>query len=210
MLRKPRLSIFLWWLSLLLGVTAPYGVSFAQGNPCAAKPSKASKNPCSSKNPCAANPCAPGAGGGAVSGKAITVRGEIAKVDAGGKKLVLKRDSGQMELAVGQHSVIREGAKVKRLGDLKPGDKVLVSYVDTGKARTVWYVYAGSAAIANPCGGNPCAAGNPCAPKAKRGAANPCGANPCAVKGKPAAKNPCAANPCATKNPCAAKSVKGR
>jgi hypothetical protein len=45
---------------------------------------------------------------------------------------------------------------------------------------------------AQPAAPNPCAAKNPCAPKA-----NPCGAtaNPCAAKGK----NPCSANPCAPK-----------
>lgn len=179
------------------------GIALAQSNPCAAKTSKSSKNPCaanpcSARNPCAANPCAPGGASGA-SGKAITVRGEIAKVDPSARKLVLKRDRGQLDLTVGQHSVVRDGAKVKKLGELKPGEKVTVSYVDTGKSRTAWYIYAGSAAMANPCGGNPCAAGNPCAPKTKKGSANPCGANPCAAKSKPASKNPCAANPCAAK-----------
>lgn len=168
------------------------GIALAQSNPCAAKTSK------SSKNPCAANPCAPGGASGA-SGKAITVRGEIAKVDPSARKLVLKRDGGQLDLTVGQHSVVRDGAKVKKLGELKPGEKVTVSYVDTGKSRTAWYIYAGSAAMANPCGGNPCAAANPCSPKAKKGSANPCGASPCAAKSKPASKNPCAANPCAAK-----------
>jgi hypothetical protein len=173
-------------------VLAQAGAASAQVNPCAPKGKTqvsnpcAAKNPCSMKNPCAANPCAPGGAGGA-SGKAITVRGEIAKVDPSARKLVLKRDGGQLDLAVGQHSVVREGAKVKRLSDLKPGEKVMVSYVDTGKDRTAWYIYAGSVAMANPCG-----------------------ANPCAAKGKPATKNPCAANPCGAKNPCAVKGAKGR
>lgn len=185
--------------------------AFAQSNPCAATTTRRSQNPrapanpCSAKNPCAANPCAPGGKAGAAAAKAITVRGEVAKVDPSAKKLVLKRDVGQLDLSVSQHSVIRQGAKLKRLGDLKPGDKVMVSYVDTGKERTAWYVYAGFAAMANPC-----AAVNPCSPKAKKGSANPCGANPCAAKGKQSAKNPCAANPCGAKNPCAAKGVKGR
>ncbi len=196
-------------------VLAQAGAASAQVNPCAPKGKTqvsnpcAAKNPCSMKNPCAANPCAPGGAGGA-SGKAITVRGEIAKVDPSARKLVLKRDGGQLDLAVGQHSVVREGAKVKRLSDLKPGEKVMVSYVDTGKDRTAWYIYAGSVAMANPCGGNPCATGNPCAPKAKKGSAHPSGASPCAAKGKPATKNPCAANPCGAKNPCAVKGAKGR
>jgi hypothetical protein len=60
---------------------------------------------------------------------------------------------------------------------------------------------------------NPCAAKNPCAPRAANpcGAKNPCTANPCAAKTNPCAANPCAAkanpcaaNPCAAKNPCAA------
>lgn len=45
---------------------------------------------------------------------------------------------------------------------------------------------------------NPCAAKNPCAPKAGMKKAKKKAYNPCA------AKNPCAANPCAAKNPCAA------
>jgi len=185
------------------------------GNPCAAK------NPCSAKNPCAANPCASGGGGGSVAGKAITVRGEVAKVDPKGKTIVIKRANGQLSLAVSPHSVIRNGAKVKSLRDLKAGEKVMVSYVDTGKERTAWYVYASSAAaMANPCGGNPCAAKNPCAanPCAAKNpcavnpcaAKNPCGANPCAIKASRGAKNPCAANPCAAKNPCAPKGATRR
>lgn len=184
-------------LAILL-VTQPE-ISLAQSNPCAAKAPKGSPNPCAAKNPCSANPCAPGSKGGAAAGKAVTVRGEVAKVDPGAKRLVLKREGGQLDLAVGPHAVIRDGAKVKSLKDLKAGEKVLVSYVDTGKERTAWYVYSTSAAaMANPCGGNPCAAKNPCA------------ANPCAAKAKQAAKNPCAANPCAAKNPCAPKTTKGR
>ncbi|MGB7951969.1 MAG: hypothetical protein WCH75_30140, partial [Candidatus Binatia bacterium] len=176
-------------------------IALAQANPCAAKATKANpnpcaaQNPCSAKNPCAGNPCAPGGKAGAAAGKAVTVRGEVAKVDGGAKKIVLKREGGQLDLAVGPHAVIRDGAKVKSLKDLKPGEKVMVSYVDTGKERTVWYIYSASAAMANPCGGNPCAAVNPCAPKAKKCSANPCAANPCAAKGKQSPKNPCAANP---------------
>ena len=174
-------------LAILL-VTQP-DISIAQSNPCAAKAPKGSPNPCAAKNP-----CAPGGKGGAAAGKAITVRGEVAKVDAGTKRIVLKREGGQLDLAVGPHAVIRDGAKVKSLKDLKAGEKVMVSYVDTGKERTAWYVYSASAtAMANPCGGNPCAAKNPCA------------ANPCAAKAKQATKNPCAA-----KNPCAPKTTKGR
>lgn len=189
----------------LLLILTPSKTALAQGNPCATKAAKsgqnpcAAKNPCSAKNPCAANPCAPGGKGGAAAGKAVTVVGEVIKVDSGAKKIILKRESGQLDLAVGAHAVVREGARIKSLKDLKPGEKITVSYVDTGKQRTVWYVYAGSAAMANPCGG-----GNPCAAK------NPCAANPCAVKTKSAVKNPCTANPCAAKNPCAPKTSKRR
>ncbi len=168
-------------------------------NPCAEKAAKGSQNPCATKNPCAPNPCAPGGKGSAASAKAVTVTGEVAKVDLNAKKLVVKRGNGQFDLAVSAHGVIRGGTKVKSLGEIKRGEKVTVSYVDSGKERTAWYVYlASAAATANPCGGNPCAAKNPCA------------ANPCAVKTKSTAKNPCSANPCAAKQPCAPKSTKGR
>jgi len=185
---RPRSFNLLSYL-LLSGffLLAQPGASSAQTNPCAPKGKPQLSNPCAAKNPCAANPCAPGAKGSGAGGKAVTVRGEIAKVDPSARKLVLKRDGGQLDLAVGQHSVVREGAKVKRLSDLKPGEKVMVSYVDTGKDRTAWYIYAGSVAMANPCG-----------------------ANPCAAKGKPATKNPCTANPCGARNPCAVKGAKGR
>jgi hypothetical protein len=153
----------------------------AQSNPCAPKATKgsqnpcAAKNPCSVKNPCAANPCAPGGKGDSAAAKAITVKGEVVKIDPGTKKLVLKRESGQLDLTVGPHSVVRDGAKVKALADIKPGEMVTVSYVDSGKERTAWYVYLASAtSAANPCGGNPCAANpcaakQPCAPKATKG-----------------------------------------
>jgi hypothetical protein len=195
---SPSKAVFCFSVAVLLWVTQS-GIALAQGNPCAAKANQGGKNPCgarnpcSAQNPCAANPCAPGGKGGTTTAKAVTVRGEIARVDPSARKLILKRDTGQLDLSVSQHSVIREGAKLKTLGDLKPGDKVMVSYVDSGRARTAWYVYAGSAATANPCGGNPCAANNPCAPKAKKGSVNPCAANPCAPKGKQVGKNPCAA-----------------
>jgi len=195
----------LYLVSALFLVSTNPDIALAQGNPCAPKAAKgnqnpcAAKNPCSAKNPCAANPCAPGGKGGVAAGKAVTVRGEVAKVDPGTKKIVLKREGGQLDLAVSPHSVIRDGAKVKSLKDLKPGEKVMVSYVDTGKERTVWYIYSASAtAMANPCAGNPCAAKNPCA------------ANPCAVKATKGGKNSYAANPCAAKNPCAPKGAKGR
>ena len=65
---------------------------------------------------------------------------------------------------------------------------------------------------ANPCSGNPCAAGA----KRRQRAANPCSGNPCAAGAKRRERggtNPCAANPCAgsgkrrsrAENPCAGK-----
>ena len=47
---------------------------------------------------------------------------------------------------------------------------------------------------ANPCSGNPCAAG---AKRRERGGTNPCAANPCAGSGKRRSR---AENPCAGKN----------
>ena len=162
------------------------GLTFAQANPCAPKTKQKSQNPCAvnpcaAKNPCAANPCAPGGQGAGAGGKAITVRGEVARVEPSLGKLVLNVGGKQVDLALSKHSVVREGTQVKRLADIKPGEKVTVSYVESGKERTAWYIYLASAAsVANPCGANPCAAKNPCAPK------NPCAANPCAPKGKKA------------------------
>jgi len=170
----------------------------AQSNPCAPKAKRGSQNPCAVnpcavKNPCAANPCAPGGRAAGPSAKAVTVRGEVARLDPSLKKLVLKAEGKQIDLALGRYAVVREGPKAKSVKELKPGKKVTVSYVDSGKERTAWYVYLASAAqIANPCAVNPCAVKNPCAAK-----------QPCAPKAKKAPKNPCAANPCAVKSPCA-------
>ena len=204
-------AILVWLAVLVLPA-----ISSAQTNPCAPKAKRASKNPCAvnpcaARNPCAANPCGPGARAAGPSGKAITVRGEVVKIDPSGK-LVLKADGQQLNLSLGKYSVVREGPKVKSLKEIKPGDKVAVSYVESGKDRTAWYVYLASAAsAANPCAGNPCAVKNPCAPK-QPCAVNPCAAkNPCApkaTKAKKASQNPCAANPCAAKQPCAPKAKK--
>lgn len=163
------LATFLFGLSHLVS---------AQVNPCAPKARQKPQNPCAA-NPCAANPCAPGGQAGAATGKAITVRGEVTRLEPGSGKLVLKVDGKQLDLALSKHSVVRAGAQVKRLADIKPGEKVTVSYVESGKDRTAWYVYLASGASAgNPCAANPCAAKNPCA------ATNPCAANPCAPKAK--------------------------
>ena len=151
----------------------------ADKNPCAAK------NPCSAKNPCAANPCAPSARAARSIAKAITVRGEIVKINPRTGKLVLKANGSQLDLTLARYSVVRQGPKVKTAKDIKRGDKATVSYVDSGGVRTAWYIYlALGASVANPCAANPCAARNPCV-----------------------AKNPCAANPCAARNPCAAKTL---
>jgi len=192
-------AIFVGLFSLTLPSVLP-----AQTNPCAPKAKKPSQNPCAAnpcavKNPCAANPCAPGGQAAQASGKAITARGEVVKVDPNSRKLVLRAEGKQIDLALGRYAVVREGPKVKSLKELKPGEKVTVSYVDSGKERTAWYVYLASAAqIANPCAANPCAVKNPCALK-----------QPCAPKAKKSSKNPCAANPCAVKQPCAPK-AKGK
>lgn len=187
-------AIFVGLFSLTLPSIAP-----AQTNPCAPKARKTSQNPCAVnpcavKNPCAANPCAPGGRAAAPSAKAITVRGEVVKVDPNSRKLALKANGKQLDLALARYAVVREGPQVKSLKEIKPGEKVTVSYVESGKDRTAWYVYLASAAqVANPCAVNPCAVRGPCAPK-----------QPCAPKAKKASKNPCAANPCAV-NPCAPK-----
>lgn len=190
----------LYWSGFvaLLFLALP-NASFAQSNPCAPKAKKAAQNPCAvnpcaAKNPCAANPCAPGGQAAGASGKAITVRGEVVKVDPNSRKLVLKADGKQIDLAMGRYAVVREGPQVKTLKDLKPGEKVTVSYVESGKDRTAWYIYlASAAAVANPCAANPCTVKNPCAAK-----------NPCAPKAKKSSQNPCA-----VKQPCAPKSKKG-
>ena len=65
---------------------------------------------------------------------------------------------------------------------------------------------------ANPCSGNPCAAGG----KRRERSGNPCSGNPCAAGSKRrerGASNPCSGNPCAgsskrrsrADNPCAGK-----
>lgn len=169
-------------------------LALAQANPCAPKAKQ------KSQNPCAANPCAPGGRSVGAGGKAITVRGEVVRVEAGSGKLVLKADGKQLDLTLSKYSVIRAGSQLKRLTDVKPGEKVTVSYVESGKERTAWYVYLASAApMGNPCAANPCAAKNPCAP-----------GQPCAPKAKKASQNPCAAkNPCAV-NPCAPKAKKAK
>lgn len=207
--RELSCAIFMSFLFLTLP-----NLSLAQTNPCAPKGKKASQNPCAAnpcapkakkaaENPCAANPCAPGGMAAGASGKAITVRGEVVKIDPSGK-LVLKTNGKELNLSLGKYSVVREGAKVKSRKEIKPGDKVTVSYVESGKDRTAWNVYlASGASVANPC-----AVKNPCAPK------QPCAANPCVTKSAPKAKkaseNPCAANPCAVKNPCAPGAKKGK
>jgi hypothetical protein len=117
------------------------------------------------------------------------VRGEIVRVNPGSGKIVIKANGKQLDLTLAKYSVVRQGPKVKTIRDIKRGDKVTVSYVDSGRARTAWYIYlASGASVANPCSSNPCAARNPCAAK-----------NPCAARNPCAAKNPCAANPCAAR-----------
>ena len=201
---RPLAVVFLSLISPVFLMASCAGTSVTQKNPCAAKAAGSSANPCAAKNPCAAaNPCAANpCGAGATGAKAIMLSGEIGRVDGSAAKIIVKHPEGQLELKVGPRTIVRQGAKVTSIKHLKPGDRVTVSYVDTGKEHTLWYVYAASPmTMANPCGGNPCAA-NPCAAK-NPCAANPCAAkNPCAVTNPCAAKIPCAANPCGAKNPC--------
>ena len=78
----------------------------AQSNPCAPKATKGSQDPCAAKNPysvknpCAANACAPGGKAGSAAAKAVTVKGEVVRIDPGTRKLVLKRESGLHGLAI--------------------------------------------------------------------------------------------------------------
>lgn len=181
------------FLGLFL-VTTPH-LTLAQANPCSGRNPCAAKNPCAanpcSANPCAANPCAPSGRAAGPSAKAVMVRGEVTRIDPNSGRLLLKTAGKQIDLNLSKHAVVREGPKVKKISQVKPGNRAMVSYVESRKNRTAWYVYLVSAAsVGNPCAANPCAAKNPCAPR------NPCAANPCSA-------NPCAAkNPCAPKNPC--------
>lgn len=167
---------------LLMGLPEPL---LAQTNPCAPKRGKAAANPCA-PNPCApgargaVNPCAPGGAAQAV-GKAVMARGEIVSVDPKANRLVLRSNGKDIPLSLSRYGVVREGPRVKRLAEVKPKEKAIVSLVETPRERTAWYIYLTSAAAANPCAANPCAVKNPCAPKAKK-AANPCAANPCAAR----------------------------
>lgn len=184
---------FIIFLALFL---VPQSSSLAQSNPCAAGNPCAAKNPCAanpcSANPCAANPCAPGGGAAGPTAKAVMARGEVTKIEPNSGRLLLKTADKHLDLTLSKHVVVRQGEKVKKVNQLKPGDRAMISYVESGNDRTAWYVYLASAAsVGNPCAANPCAAKNPCA-------ANPCSPNPCAA-------NPCAANPCAPRNPCGAR-----
>ncbi len=199
-----RRTIWIFFaVAVVMGLAAP--VAWAQANPCAAK-----GNPCAAKakNPCAANPCAPkgkavnpcavnpcaaknpcgGGGGPWVQGVARYVLGEV--VSAGPSSLAIRTASGPITVAVDPLTQVREGTARKAAKDLKPKERVTVSVVEQGNVRRAAFVYVASAAAANPCAGNPCAA------------KNPCGGNPCAGKA-----NPCAGkgNPCAAKNPCGGK-----
>ena len=105
---------------LLLALPNP---ARAQANPCAPKGKQKSQNPCAVnpcavKNPCAANPCAPGGQSAGAGGKAITVRGEVARVEPSSGKLVLKVEGKQLDLTLSKHSVVRAGTQVKRLSEV--------------------------------------------------------------------------------------------
>ncbi len=190
-------------LAVLLGLPSAAGAAYHISNPCATNPCAAkAANPCAPKaaNPCAAkpaNPCNPCAGAAMAAGpkaKAVTMRAQVVRVEQGENRLTIQHEGQTVGLDVDRKTSFTRGTQKRSFGDLKPGDRVTVSFLDYGKQKKARYVYiaqAGAGMAANPCAANPCAAKpvNPCAPKA----ANPCAANPCA------AKNPCAANPCAPK-----------
>jgi hypothetical protein len=107
--------------------------------------------------------------------------GEILAADLT-KNLLSVRHKGQdLALQVDPLTSVRQGPTPVTLADLQTGQKATISYVERSGQRSAKYIYLASVSAANPCGANPCAAKNPCAPQA----------NPCGVK------NPCAANPCA-------------
>ena len=76
---------------LLLALPNP---ARAQANPCAPKGKQ------KAQNPCAANPCAPGGQSAGAGAKAITVRGEVVRVEPGSGKLVLKVEGKQLDLTL--------------------------------------------------------------------------------------------------------------
>jgi hypothetical protein len=166
----------------------------AAANPCAARaaqPCAAKVQPCAAKNPCAptANPCAaknPCGATQACAAKAAVakmIKGEILAADLTKNLLSVRHEGHDLALQLDRLTSVRQGPTAMALADLQAGQQATVSYLERNGQRTAKYIYLGAATAANPCGANPCAAKNPCAPKA----------NPCAAKGM----NPCGANPCA-------------
>jgi len=232
-----RLAYGIYWL-IFVGLIFPAAprLAFSEGSPCAPKakkpktgaaspcapasqpcalkgqPCAPSRQPCAPKGPCAPSgqPCAPGARPAGPSAKAVMVIGQVAKVDPGARKLVVSADGRQIDVALGKYAIVREGPKVKSLREVRPGARVTVSYVDSGRERTAWFVYLASAArVASPCApAGPCAVRSPCAPAGPCAPRSPCAPQPCAPKAKKPTQ-PCAPQPCAVQ-PCAPKGKKAR
>ncbi len=149
-------------------------------NPCAAK-NPCGANPCAAKNPCGGNPCNPCGGGGAsarfegvmISGKVAGYKGNFLNIQSANGKVIPVHLQKTTIAHIGNKTV---GAKTFRRGMA-----VSISTQARENYHKANFIYArAGGGGGNPCGGNPCAAKNPC------GGKNRCGGNPCA------AKNPCA------------------
>jgi hypothetical protein len=179
---------------------APKARLAAAAQPCAAKPAQPcvpknpcapTANPCAAKNPCAptANPCAAKNPCGAMQACAAKpavarmIKGEIIGADLTKNLLSVRHEGRDLALQLDRLTAVRRGPTPMTPADLQTGQQATVSYVERNGQRTAKYIYLAAATAANPCGVNPCAAKNPCAPQA----------NPCAATGK----NPCGTNPCA-------------
>jgi len=122
--------------------------------------------------------------GAAKPAVAKMIKGDIVGADLTKNLLSVRHQGRDLALQLDRLTTVRRGPTMLTPADLQAGQQATVSYVERDGQRTAKYIYLASAA-ANPCGANPCAARNPCVPKA----------NPCAATGK----NPCGANPCAPK-----------
>ena len=123
--------------------------------------------------------------GAAEPAVAKMIKGQIVAADLTKNLLSVQHEGRDLALQLDRLTSVRQGPTAMTLADLQAGQQATVSYVERNGQRTAKYIYLAAATAANPCGANPCAAKNPCAPKA----------NPCAATGK----NPCGANPCAPK-----------
>lgn len=161
----------------------------AVANPCAPKaeqPCAVKAQPCAAQNPCApkANPCAAKNPCGAMQACAAKpavakmIKGEIIAADPATNLLSVRHEGHDLALQLDRLTSVRQGPTARTLADLQAGQQATISYTERNGQRTAKRIYLAAATAANPCGANPCAAKNPCAPKA-----NPCAAkNPCAPK----------------------------